>query len=105
MRKTKRAQACAIPEIVKIRVYERDDGLCIFCGRPGDPVAHIVPRSHGGLGVERNIITVCTECHQAMDQGRYRECFVRTAQEYIRSKYGEWSREEVTYRRGRDEVQ
>lgn len=96
----KRAQACQIPEIVKRKVYERDDGLCIFCGRMGAPEAHIIPRSHGGLGNEYNIITVCRTCHEAMDNGRYREAFVRTAQEYIASKYGAWDPARAKYRKG-----
>ena len=100
MKKSKRARACDIPRIVKEKVYERDEGMCIFCGRPGLPEAHIVPRSHGGLGNEYNIVTVCRSCHDAMDNGRDRQSFLQTAQDYIRSKYGVWDRELVTYRKG-----
>lgn len=46
-----RTKACSITKKVKMIVYERDEGLCIFCGKPGNPVAHVISRAHGGLGV------------------------------------------------------
>ena len=46
-----RTKACSITKKVKMIVYERDEGLCIFCGKPGSPVAHVISRAHGGLGV------------------------------------------------------
>ena len=95
----KRTKACAIPMEVKKRVFERDKERCIFCGRPGEPVAHIIPRSRGGLGVEQNIITACRECHQAMDNGTYRDAFLNDAIRYIEKVYGEFDREKVTYRK------
>ena len=44
----KRTKACAISKKTKERVFERDMGACIFCGAPGLPEAHVIPRSHGG---------------------------------------------------------
>lgn len=95
----KRTKACAITQAVKKKVYERDRGLCIFCGRPGDPVAHVVPRSKGGLGVEQNIVTACGSCHAAMDNGVFRSAFVAAAENYLAGIYGEFDRDAVTYRR------
>ena len=96
---SKRSKATAIPMKVKKIVYERDRGLCIFCGRPGDPVAHVIPRSRGGLGVEQNIVTACWQCHQAMDNGTYGKAFVKDAIRYLEGVYGEFDREKVTYRK------
>ena len=45
----KRTRAPAIPAEVKRRVYERDKGRCVLCGRPGNPEAHVISRSQGGL--------------------------------------------------------
>ena len=42
----KRTRALAIPAEVKRRVYERDKGRCVLCGRPGNPEAHVI----GGEG-------------------------------------------------------
>ena len=51
-------KATSIPPEVKKAVYIRDNGFCVLCGSPyGDPVAHVVRRSQGGKGIERNIVT------------------------------------------------
>lgn len=102
--KHKRTKATDISQAVRLRVYERDGGLCIFCGRPGLPNMHYIGRAQGGLGVEENIITGCIECHNAMDNGkdtrRSRE-MREYAERYLRSKYEEWSREKVVYNKWR----
>ena len=65
--KHKRTKACSISTKTKLIVYERDKGCCIFCGKIGLPEAHIIPRSHGGLGCEENIVTACRSCHDKLD--------------------------------------
>lgn len=94
-----RSEACAIPRIVKEQVNERDGGRCIFCGRAGLPEAHIIPRSHGGLGNQYNIVTVCRPCHDAMDNGRYRREFLAAAKQYIAQHYGAFDESKCVYRR------
>ena len=69
----KRTRACAISKKTKQRVYERDMGVCIFCGVPGLPEAHVVSRSRGGLGCEENIVTVCRICHDKLDNSVERQ--------------------------------
>lgn len=93
----KRTKACQIPPKVKRKVYDRDDGKCIFCGKYGLPEAHIVSRAQGGLGVEKNIVTVCRECHDRMDNSTDRDWMVTLAKEYIIRHYGSWSDKECTY--------
>ena len=49
-------------------VIERDESLCILTGKPGDEVAHIIPRSHGGknspiIWQEKNMCVVSREEH------------------------------------------
>lgn len=43
----KRKYATDIPKSVKQAVYERDGGLCIICGKNGQPNAHYIKRSQG----------------------------------------------------------
>lgn len=93
----RRTRACAIPPKVKRRVYDRDGGLCIFCHRAGLPEAHIVPRSHGGLGIEQNIVTVCRECHDRMDNSTDRAGMMQAAKEYMVQTYGGWNENECIY--------
>ena len=65
--------ALPISKKAKEMVYKRDEGSCIFCGAPGLPEAHYIPRSHGGLGVPQNIVTVCRPCHDKMDNSVQRQ--------------------------------
>lgn len=93
----KRTRKTAIPTKVKKVVWERDGKCCIFCGRPGNPEAHIIPRSHGGLGIEQNIVTVCRECHDLLDNSTERDKRLQIAKEYVRSFYPGWTEESVIY--------
>ena len=95
----RRTRACAISPKVKRAVLGRDEGLCIFCGRPGLPEAHIVPRSHGGLGIEQNIVTVCRACHDRMDNSTDRRRMIGIAEKYMRMKYPGWEEEQCVYRK------
>jgi len=55
------------------RVYERDDYECQNCGRTGGPRGHAelhahhnVPRHSGGTHRLSNLMTVCSDCHDAI---------------------------------------
>lgn len=93
---------------VKSTVYLRDHGLCVICGEPGAPVAHVVRRSAGGLGIEQNIITVCNNCHYALDEGlnlKRLNClgfFTQSelkqyVRDYMMQQYPGWTEESVKY--------
>lgn len=94
MRRTKELRFS--PE-VKRRIYERDGGLCILCGRPGDPVAHYIARSQGGLGVEENGLTLCPSCHRDYDNTPRREELRERLRAYLQSKYPEWDENQLYY--------
>lgn len=96
----KRTKALNIPPKVKKAVFERDGGLCIICHRPGDPVCHFVPRSHGGLGIEENIVTLCPSCHRTYDQTTQRPILRPEIMEYLRKKYPNWDDVNLTYVKG-----
>lgn len=93
----KRTKACSISKKTKLKVYERDMGTCIFCGAPGLPEAHVVPRSHGGLGVEQNIVTVCRICHDKMDNSVQRQQMLSKAAEYLKVFYPNWDTKNLIY--------
>jgi 5-methylcytosine-specific restriction endonuclease McrA len=41
----------------------RDKGLCGYCGRPGDTIDHIIPRSRGGTHDWINVTLSCRPCN------------------------------------------
>lgn len=94
-----RTRACAIPKEVKLIVYERDHERCIFCGAPGLPEAHVIPRSHGGLGVPQNIITVCRSCHDKLDNSTNRQQMLDVAVAYLKRYYPDISQTDVIYQK------
>ena len=99
--KSKRTKACEISKEVKEKVYKRDGGRCIFCGNIGIPNAHFIPRSAGGLGIEENIFTACIYCHHEQDNGKNTKYYDKKAEEYLKSKYKNWNKENLIYNKWR----
>jgi len=93
----KRTKACAIIPKVREEVEHRDGGCCIFCGSPGRGEAHVIARSHAGLGVPENIVTVCRPCHDRMDNSQARDLYVNRAKEYLKSIYPDWDETKLIY--------
>lgn len=82
---------------VRQKVLDRDsfDGCpcCIVCGKAllyGAELHHYIERSRGGMGIEENLITLCTECHRKVhDNSKYQD-YIR---EYLKNQYKDWSEE------------
>lgn len=84
----KQTKVCDISKSVKDSVWERDGGHCIICGSSAAfPNAHYIARSHGGLGIEQNIVTLCAECHREYDQGQYHRQYGKIIQAYLHTLY------------------
>ena len=106
----KRTKALAIPKAVKEAVYKRDKGVCVLCGSPlGEPVCHVVRRSQGGLGIEKNIVTLCNLCHRAYDEGANlhrlgngttRDSLYCYLVAYLKGVYPDWDVSDMTYKKG-----
>jgi 5-methylcytosine-specific restriction endonuclease McrA len=45
------------------RAAERDNSLCVLCGRPAIDTHHVVFRSHGGRDIADNLVCLCRDCH------------------------------------------
>ena len=99
--KSKRAKACDITKKVKDIVWERDNRQCIICGSyQAMPNSHFIRRSQGGLGIEENIVTMCNRCHYMYDQGGERQAIATYTERYLRSKYPDWDKEKLIYKKG-----
>lgn len=62
----------------KENVYNRDKGICQFCGKSlpknNFTVDHIVPRSKGGTTSWENIVVSCFDCNQLKKDRSLDEC-------------------------------
>ena len=107
--KSKRTKATDIPMSVKKKVFERDYGRCVICGNSYNvmPNAHILSRAHGGLGIETNVVTLCTnltpnKCHFKFDNGtkEERRYILDKITKYMKSIYGDdWSIDDQRYKK------
>lgn len=93
----KRTKACAISKKTKEIVKKRDGGCCIFCGAPGLPEAHYIPRSHGGLGIPENIVTACRPCHDKMDNSVQRQQMLQKAAKHLKRFYPDWNEKNLIF--------
>lgn len=97
----KMTKATAISKATKDAVYKRDGGHCIICGSMyGQPNAHVVRRSRGGIGIEQNIVTLCPFCHREFDEGRNRELYGNMIVGYLKEFYPDWDWKDMVYRKG-----
>lgn len=94
----KSTKACDISQKVKEAVWQRDGYRCIVCGNPNaTPSCHFIARSQLGLGVEQNIVTLCSKCHYNYDHTTRREEYRDYIRNYLASKYDDWSEEKLKY--------
>lgn len=98
---SKRAKALAIDTKTKRMVYDRDGGMCVNCGLPGNPEAHFIPRSMGGLGCEENVLTLCRRCHDLFDNGcrDVRDDLRDRFRLYLMDIYDGWDEGNLIYRK------
>ena len=96
----KRSKACDISMQVKMEVWNRDNNCCVVCGNPqAMPNAHYISRAKGGLGVEQNIVTLCSHCHFLFDNSISRKNLKIQISEYLKTKYENWKEENLIYKK------
>ncbi len=99
---SKRTKALTIPTKIKKIVWERDNHRCIFCHCevPWNCAdSHFIKRSHGGLGIEENILTNCPICHKKFDDSIERKNMLPIAEKYLKSKYDNWNKKDLVYKK------
>lgn len=105
--KSRRSKATDIPQSVKEAVWARDRGRCVVCGNNYNvmPNAHYISRANGGLGIEENVVTLCTnftenKCHYRYDFGgrAEREEIGGKIKAYLKSQYPDWDEDKLKYR-------
>lgn len=104
---SKMSKACDITPRVRRRVYQRDSKRCILCGTNYPiEVAHYIPRSQCGLGIEQNLVCLCKNCHDEYDNGDKREEHGEDIRGYLKAYYKNWNEKDLVYNKYRwlDEV-
>lgn len=106
--RSKRTKATDISMSVKKKVFERDKGKCVICGNSYNvmPNSHFIKRSHGGLGIEENIFTACTnftenKCHERWDNYKCTKEEIEKVKEHLKSFYLNWNEENLVYKKYR----
>ncbi len=59
--------------LTRKNILLRDRHECQYCGRPGDTVDHVVPRSRGGPNTWENCVCACAACNRRKDDRRPEE--------------------------------
>lgn len=99
--KSRRSKACDIPLAVKKKVWERDGHKCIVCwNNKAMPNGHFISRANGGLGIEENIVTLCSICHKNFDQTVERPEYREYIRAYLKSTYPNWDEKKLVYKKG-----
>jgi len=44
-------------------IFNRDGGICIFCGRPATEIHHVLAYENGGKSVTSNGVCICHACN------------------------------------------
>ncbi|REE92853.1 HNH endonuclease [Paenibacillus taihuensis] len=47
----------------RLLILQRDDYICRYCGKFGDTIDHVMPKSKGGLSSPANCVCACSECN------------------------------------------
>ena len=47
----------------RLLILQRDHYVCHYCGRYGDTIDHVLPKSKGGLSTPANCVCACADCN------------------------------------------
>ena len=104
--RSKRTKATDISMAVKKKVFERDKGKCVICGNSYNvmPNSHYIKRSQGGLGIEENIFTACTnftenKCHERWDNYKCTEEEIDRVKKHFKNNYPNWDESNLIYKK------
>ncbi len=97
------------------KIQIRDDYTCLFCKlgyhtekfNPNsldfivNDIAHFIPKSKLGLGIEENGIEVCRFHHHLLDNGHkgLRQEMLKIMEKYLKSHYPNWDKNNLVYRK------
>ncbi len=97
---SKRSKACDISPAVRNEVLERDGCKCIICGEKHNlQIAHFISRARLGLGIAKNLGTMCIHCHYQYDNGKLHIEMKKAFEDYLKAHYPDWDEKELIYKK------
>ncbi len=52
-----------VPVLTRRKLFQRDNGLCQYCGGQAENIDHVVPRKLGGRHEWENVVASCIPCN------------------------------------------
>ena len=112
-KKSKQAKAREFINAVRKEIISRDNQECIFCkvgyhmeqaswyGLNLKSIMHYIPRSKGGLGIEKNGAVGCQYHHEMLDNGNKgrRKEMIEIFREYLKEQYNDWNKNDLFYKK------
>lgn len=53
----------ASPSLLR-KIFERDNGVCVYCGNLAQEVDHVIPIRDGGKTISSNLVCACRSCNR-----------------------------------------
>lgn len=48
---------------IRVKILERDDYMCAYCGKKATTVDHLIPKTKGGTEDDDNLVSCCKSCN------------------------------------------
>lgn len=45
-------------------IFDRDGGICVYCGADATEIDHVIPVRYGGKSIKNNLVCVCKRCNR-----------------------------------------
>jgi len=71
---------------LRLKVLERDGGICQYCGSKGIQADHVKPRERGGKDALSNLVCACPSCNRVVGNRVFKDFAAKRA--WIREKRG-----------------
>ncbi|MGE0493812.1 MAG: HNH endonuclease [Vulcanimicrobiota bacterium] len=78
--------------LTRKNILVRDQHVCQYCGRNGDTVDHVRPRSRGGPNTWTNCVCACAECNRKKNNRTPDEAGMRLARKPRKPSHLPWVR-------------
>lgn len=112
-KRTKKNRKYQFEEDTRRKIWERDNGNCIFCARNYHmenqdemsyqikDIMHYINKSKGGLGIPENGAVGCRYHHGLLDNGNrgLREEMLHIFREHLKTQYQGWNPENLIFKK------